>query len=88
MSRARQKQTGPKAASRRRSSAAKTDLLPKLVGKRSSSNPAAQKLLRGRGFRDVGRVLAAIGRLQADALERRNLREDFPAFDSRVREVG
>jgi glutamate-ammonia-ligase adenylyltransferase len=77
MSRARQKQTRPKAASRRRSCAVKTDLLPKLVGKRSSSNPAAQKLLRGRGFRDVGRVLAAIGRLQADALERRNLRKIF-----------
>jgi len=52
-------------------------MLPKLVGKGSSSNPAAQKFLRDRGFRDVGRVLAAIRRLQADALERRNLRKIF-----------
>ncbi|MGO9608038.1 MAG: bifunctional [glutamate--ammonia ligase]-adenylyl-L-tyrosine phosphorylase/[glutamate--ammonia-ligase] adenylyltransferase [Verrucomicrobiia bacterium] len=77
MLRARQKQTRPKAAFRRRSSAAKPDLLPQLVTKRSSSNPAAQKLMRDRGFRDVRRVLAAIGRLQADALERRNLRKIF-----------
>jgi glutamate-ammonia-ligase adenylyltransferase len=77
MSRARQKQARPKAASRRRSSAAKSDFLSKPIGKRSSSNQAAQKLLRDRGFRDVGRVLAAIGRLQADGLERRNLRKIF-----------
>jgi glutamate-ammonia-ligase adenylyltransferase len=77
MSRARQKQARPKTAVRRRSSAAKRDLLPRLVGKRSLSSQAAQTLMRHRGFRDVGRVLAAIQRLQADALERRNLRKIF-----------
>ena len=88
MPRARQKQTRPKAAIRRRSSAAKPDLLRQLVTRRSSSNRSAQKLMRDRGFRDVRRVLAAIGRLQADALERRNLPEDFQSFDPRLREVG
>lgn len=77
MSRARQKPASPKAVSQRRSSAVKSDFLSPLVGKPSSSSQQAQKLLRKWGFQDVGRVLAAIGRLQADALERRNLRKIF-----------
>jgi glutamate-ammonia-ligase adenylyltransferase len=77
MSRARQKQVHLQPINRRRSSPANADLLPKLVGKGSPSNQTAQSLLRDRGFRDVRRVLAAIGRLQADALERRNLRKIF-----------
>src|ERR1700733_6395523 len=48
---------------------------PKPAGKRSSSTSITQKLIWNCGFRDVGRVVAAIGRLQEDALERRNLRK-------------
>jgi glutamate-ammonia-ligase adenylyltransferase len=77
MSRARQKPARSTVASRRRSSTAKPDLLLRRIGKRSLSSPAAEKLLHDRGFRDVRRVLPAIGRLQTDALERRNLRKIF-----------
>jgi glutamate-ammonia-ligase adenylyltransferase len=77
MSRVRQKPVRRQAVSRRQSSAAKSPLLSRLIDKGQSSNQAAQKLLRKHGFRDVDHVLAAIGRLQADALERRNLQKIF-----------
>src|SRR5579863_101078 len=77
MSRARQKPVRAQAVSCRRSSVAKLLLLSKLIGKGASSNQAARRLLHKRGFRDVGHVLAAIGRLQANALERRNLQKIF-----------
>src|SRR5580704_6309045 len=77
MSDARQQKPSVKAASSRRSSTTRTNLLPKLIGKSPSATPAAQKLLRDRGFRDVARVLAAIGRLYGDELQRRNLATIF-----------
>ena len=66
-----------KKSSGTRSSASKTPLLPKLFGIRPSSKPAAQKLLRDHGFRDAGRVLAAMGRLNGDELQRRNFAKIF-----------
>ncbi len=77
MSRTRQNKPSVKAASARRSVATKANLLPRLIGKRPSSKPAAQQLLRDHGFRDVARVLAAIGRLYEDELQRRNLATIF-----------
>src|ERR1017187_3907941 len=73
MPRQRQKKLPVKDASARRSAATTGSLLPRLIGKSRASAPAAQKLLRDRGFREVARVLAAIGRLYEDDLQRRNL---------------
>ena len=77
MSRAPQKKPSAKAAPARRSLATTAKLLRKLIGKTPSARPAAHKLLRDRGFRDVARVLAAIGRLYEDELQRRNLAAIF-----------
>jgi glutamate-ammonia-ligase adenylyltransferase len=77
MSRKLQTKPSVKAASSRRSPTATVNLLPKLIGKNPSTKPAAQQLLRDRGFRDVARVLAAIGRLYEDDLQRRNLATVF-----------
>ncbi len=77
MPRQPQKQLPVKAAPTRRSSTTTANLLPQLIGKSPSTTPAAQKLLRDRGFRDVVRVLAAIGRLYEDELQRRNLATIF-----------
>src|SRR5579862_3092069 len=77
MSRARQKPSSTTTASSRRTTSPKTSLLPKLMGTEPSSKQAAQKLLRQHGFRDVARVLAAIGRLYGDELQRRNLSKIF-----------
>jgi glutamate-ammonia-ligase adenylyltransferase len=77
MSRQRQKKLPVKAASARRSPTTGVNLLPKLIGKSPSATPVALKLLRDRGFREVTRVLAAIGRLYGDELQRRNLATIF-----------
>src|ERR1700719_1818821 len=77
MSPTRQRKPSVKAASPRRSPAPTVNLLPKLIGKRPSSKPVAQQLLRDHGLRDVARVLAAIGRLYEDDLQRRNLATVF-----------
>ena len=77
MPRARQTRPRTGAASPRPSSAIRTSLLPKLIGKRPASKQAAQKLLREHGFRDPARVRAAIGRLYEDELQRRNLATIF-----------
>src|SRR6266404_968979 len=77
MSRTRQKKPSVKAASSRGSTAKTVSLLPRLIGKRPLSKPAAQQLLRDHGFRDAARVLAAIGRLYEDELQRRNLATIF-----------
>ena len=77
MSRASQKKPSVKTAPARRSSATTVNLLPKLIGKSPSSKPAAHQLLRDHGFRDGARVLAAIGRLYEDELQRRNLATIF-----------
>jgi [glutamine synthetase] adenylyltransferase / [glutamine synthetase]-adenylyl-L-tyrosine phosphorylase len=77
MPRQRQKKPSVKAASPRRSPSTTVNLLPKLIGKSPSAKPAAQKLLRNHGFRDDARVLAAIGRLYEDELQRRNLATIF-----------
>ena len=73
----RQRNSSVKAASSRRSPAKNVNLLSRLIGKRPSSKPAAQQLLRDHGFRDAARVLAAIGRLYDDELQRRNLTTVF-----------
>ena len=52
-------------------------MLPKLIGRRPVSKPAAQKLLREHGFREAARVLAAIWRLYEGELQRRNLARIF-----------
>ena len=77
MPRQRQQKSAVKAAPSRRSSPTKSSLLPKLIGKNPSSKADAQKLLRDHGFRDPKRVLAAIGRLHEDELQRRNLATIF-----------
>src|SRR6266404_1114263 len=77
MSRTRQKKPSVKVASLWRSSVKTVSLLPRLIGKRPLSKPAAQQLLRDHGFRDAARVLAAIGRLYEDELQRRNLATIF-----------
>jgi glutamate-ammonia-ligase adenylyltransferase len=73
----RQTKPGPRAASPRPSPGTNASFLRKLIGKRPSSKQAAQKLLREHGFRDPARVLAAIGRLHGDELQRRNLATIF-----------
>ena len=77
MPRQRQNKLPVKAASARRSSATTPNLLPRLIGESPTAAPASQKLLRDRGFRDVARVLSAIGRLYEDELQRRNLATIF-----------
>src|SRR5438445_12080518 len=77
MSPARQKKSAVETASSRRSSPSKTSLLRRLIGKRPSSKQAAQKLLREHSFHDTARVVAAIGRLYEDELQRRNLAKVF-----------
>ena len=52
-------------------------MLPKLIGPRPVSKPAAQTLLRNHGFHDPARVFAAIRRLHEDELQRRNLMKIF-----------
>src|SRR5271154_4915250 len=77
MPHARQQKPSVKAASSRHSLTTAVNLLPKLIGKNPSAKPVAQKLLRHHGFRDPRRVLAAIGRLHEDELQRRNLATIF-----------
>jgi [glutamine synthetase] adenylyltransferase / [glutamine synthetase]-adenylyl-L-tyrosine phosphorylase len=77
MPRQRQKKPSVKAVSSRRSPTTTGNLLPKLIGKSSSDKPAARKLLHDCGFRDDARVLASIGRLYEDELQRRNLSTIF-----------
>ena len=77
MLRSRQGRRSAAAASSRRTSAPKTSLLPKLIGRRPASKAAAQALLRDHGFHDPARVFAAIQRLHEDDLQRRNLAKIF-----------
>src|SRR5271154_1637147 len=77
MPHARQQKPSVKAASSRHSLTTAVNLLPKLIGKNPSAKPVAQKLLRDHGFHDDARVLAAIGRLYADELQRRSLATIF-----------
>jgi [glutamine synthetase] adenylyltransferase / [glutamine synthetase]-adenylyl-L-tyrosine phosphorylase len=77
MPHAHQQKPSVKAAFSRHSSTTTVNLLAKLIGKNPSAKPAAQQLLRDRGFRDVARVFAAIGRLHEDELQRRNLATIF-----------
>jgi glutamate-ammonia-ligase adenylyltransferase len=77
MSRKLQQQPSVKAASPRRSPATTVNLLYRRKGKSPSAKPAAQKLLRDHGFRDTARMLAALGRLYENELQRRNLATIF-----------
>jgi glutamate-ammonia-ligase adenylyltransferase len=51
--------------------------LPALLSARGVPRIVAQQLLRAHGFHDTGAALATIGRLHADALQRRTLRNIF-----------
>jgi len=77
MPRARQNRPRSTPRPRTSSSVATPALLRRLVGKGASSKQAAQKLLRAHGFRDAARVLAAVGRLCDDKLQRRTLGRIF-----------
>ncbi len=77
MSRKLQMKPSVKTASPRRSPTTTVNLLPRLIGKNPSAKPAAEQLLCDCGFRDAARVLAAIGRLHEDELQRRNLATIF-----------
>ncbi|HUI05865.1 MAG TPA: bifunctional [glutamate--ammonia ligase]-adenylyl-L-tyrosine phosphorylase/[glutamate--ammonia-ligase] adenylyltransferase [Verrucomicrobiae bacterium] len=77
MLRSRQGRRSVEAAPARGSAAPKTSLLPKLIGRRPASKPAAQTLLRDRGFHDPARVFSAIRRLHEDEIQRRNLAKIF-----------
>jgi len=77
MSRARQNKRPTRNSPSARPPATISSLLPSFVGKGSSSKHAALKLLGDHGFRDPTRVLAAIGRLYEDKLQRRTLARIF-----------
>ncbi|HTS16671.1 MAG TPA: bifunctional [glutamate--ammonia ligase]-adenylyl-L-tyrosine phosphorylase/[glutamate--ammonia-ligase] adenylyltransferase [Verrucomicrobiae bacterium] len=76
MSRPRQSVAICKSARRRAATSTKATA-SQLFGKRFSTKVGAQKFLRDHGFQDLERVLAAVERLDADALYRRNLRKIF-----------
>jgi glutamate-ammonia-ligase adenylyltransferase len=77
MLRPRQRKPAAKASFPPRTSASRGSLLSKLAGTHPASKSARQKLLREHGFHDAPRVLAAIGQLYKDELQRRNLAKVF-----------
>ena len=77
MLRPRQRKPAAKASFPPRTSASRGSLLLKLAGTHPASKSARQKLLREHGFHDAPRVLAAIGQLYKDELQRRNLAKVF-----------
>lgn len=77
MTRSRSARTARRSPSRPASPPVSRAKLSALLSARGVSKPVAQHLLREHGFRDPGAALAAIGRLHADDLQRRNLAKIF-----------